>query len=390
MAALRRVLLSVVAGSVMSAAACSPVSEWRASQSAAMTIPDDWSVALVRSPLDPWDPGARGELTLYDADGGEVWSQATTALQNQQFWTDGSTIIVPERDEDVVYGGRDGGDRVQRDSTKDAEVVVHAVLADDQGDGVVLFNNGFSETPRGYTFMATAFSGSNVLDDYSIDGFVASAWACSDRVGALVLDMTPPSEDVEAVPREAAVGHLSDGGFVEDYTIELPAGAEPVQGEVPCDGDDGLVLTATAEASGPDGEWIMSAMDLWRFERSEAHSGSVTGWADGPTPAILGSTLIDGDFVWWTLEGQVWSVPTAGGQSAPVMDLQFPDPVPGDMVMRVTENGAIVVAEPDSEGMMRLRVWDTLTQTEPRTMTLEAQVSDNAYFSDVDVRSADE
>lgn len=199
--------------------------------------PPEWSYAAVTSPFDPWTSDAQGHLVLFDASGSPVWTEEFTGIQNAQAVTDGGKIYLTTRDGEAVLTPGSGVERTERTSTVGAEVVAHGIALNDEGAGLALFNEGFDDSPRGYSFMSATIADGRVVTDAHVDGYVNSIWSCSSGTWAGVIQgmNAPPSEG----PTVFLGDFAADGTFSDKAVqVTLPAGAElSPQPELPCAGE---------------------------------------------------------------------------------------------------------------------------------------------------------
>lgn len=156
--ALRRVRALALAALVIPVSGCAPED---AGGSADDPPPQVWSALVVESPLDPWVDDPRGAVRVIH-DGEVVWERETEGLQNAQAWIGEVGIYLPERTVDVAGARGTEPESRARNATQGAEIVLDGLYVDDQARGLALFNNGFSDTTRGYTFMATGYADGRV------------------------------------------------------------------------------------------------------------------------------------------------------------------------------------------------------------------------------------
>lgn len=349
--------------------------------------PQEWSFAAVTSPLDPWAPDSEGQLVLFDASGEPVWTEKFTGIQNAQAVTDGEKVYLTTRDGDVVVIPGSGVEKTDRSSTAGADVVAHGMALNDGGTGLALFNEGFDESPRGYSFMSSVIADGRVGPGTHVDGYVNSIWSCSPGEWAGVVQSMTAAAATQG-PAVSVGSFAQDGSFPDETEeVQLAPGTElSPQLELPCAGDAGVLLTVATDPTSEEAQPAVTDISLWHLTTSGAREYALAGWNDKDSHTWLAreAAVVDDTYFWVTPEGSVHSAPVRGGGVTDVVDLQLPQPLSADTVLQFSDDGRLLVSLPSEHGIeLQEHAADDDRWTSRDVATLRASVPDGQYVSDI-------
>lgn len=352
--------------------------------------PAQWEYAALTSPLDAWGSEPTGQVLLFDETGAQVWSQSYDGLQNgQAVAADDGVLMLATLDGDLMVTPGEPVSTRTRASTAGADVVAHGMVVNHHGTGLSFLNEGFADSPRGYSFMLSVFKDSAFVADATLDGYVNSVWSCPEEGWAgAVQSMT--TDSLTEGPR-VDLGTFNDTAeFIANGHHMFPKGAEisPVL-RVPCVDGSGLVLTATTDMSSEAERPPVTDLSLWHLTSTGAARHQLEGWSDTEVGTWLATDaiVIEDTYYWVTAAGKVYSAPVDGGAVSVVGVVDLPSPLPASTVLDMTDDTLRVsVGDDDGIHIREYGLADGWAEHEP--VILRTTIPDDQYVSSV-VRRGD-
>lgn len=352
-------LASVLASVALGACSSGESNTTSAAIDSVETLPTSATIAVMLSPVDPEASPSGGGLALFGDSGEAAGFVPTGALEQGMVSFDGEGVSFAGASEDLLLS-----DDLEEWPRSDDFVFHQYAYADTERQQVVnWFNNGFSDTPLGYTSFVSRVAGDGHTV-VKVDGYAAVAATCAGR-------------DYVVLGDEALA---ADDRYVRMFAELDPETAEPEalftweSSEVPqeaargyaCDGDDVVYLNFTAEG----GESEVETIGSFEVVHLEPDSQRPVMYGIEPTAdlSIEGNeefqrylpievTGHDGRVYWYTEVGTVWSVSLQGEGARQEYDLEVQNLDDGNTNIRLrgsevqmlqeNEDGSFVVSRFD-------------------------------------------
>lgn len=375
-------VLSVIA---LAATACTGTEPSPAAQGAP---PVDWAFAVLESPYDDFTGEPSGNVSLVDDEGAVLWSFETDGLENGRISSGDEALFFADSENDYVLHPGKVPEEFPRQATSGADVIQDAQVWDAKsGTGIALFNNGFTETELGYTFMATELDSEGPSGDGLIDGYVDAIWNCAGaRTGLLLDESSEPSDQTPILVTQLdGEGSGSPGRSVGDLDgrVEFPS-----TDVAPCAGEQGIVLATSYEPMNEEAVDPVVAVDLVFLSSDKSTTKPVSGWEELPpgsgamTPYAAG--ISSDEYFWVDTGGVLRSVPLDGGAMSEAVDLPLSDDERSNFFPQFDEGMLTVFAE----GADDLHVFH-LDPTDPDSLQdfrLPFTPDPDRYISDIVIR----
>ena len=298
-------------------------------RTSATSAPHAWTYAVLAGPSHPVPgDGSTGRAFLLDDDGSllrAVTTEAGAFAGSGTTVSDGERIVVTGFTTDTVispFGDVHTREREHRPEA-DEVIAVGGFWKPGQGRGLVLYNNGVRDSPRGYRFIVTELDQSGSVADFEVDGYLEGAWSCGGSIGVLARDMSTYFEEEES--QTWHVSRLKGATFVDSYNMEETANTTlPPTVEFPCVGDSAVAIVGHYTTD-DEGYFILQSRSL-RFFGPHGHEDREVTWSksagvDHEEPARFDG-IDETSYYWIDAMGHVYSVPLAGGNVRLIANLQ--------------------------------------------------------------------